>query len=236
MVRLYSSLLLYGLLYSVVGQEPNVTEECQTAMSACENDLKCSNRLAPLMAACTTGTCQPQCRNAVLNVYQNKLGRTLLKSDASCIPGREELKLCHFLPMAPIVHCSLAKLACEADLQCNSQWGVFVSECEAETARGECSTRCHGLLAAAMATPHGQALESCTCTEREDQLCTHLRDNILGACTKPTPPPPSPSDNSVTSPPVTSPENEVEPTASAEIIFPSLLLCTLLAIRLFYML
>ncbi|EPB73359.1 hypothetical protein ANCCEY_07519 [Ancylostoma ceylanicum] len=65
----------------------------------------------------TTGTCQPQCRNAVLNVYQNKLGRTLLKSDASCIPGREELKLCHFLPMAPIVHCSLAKLACEADLQ-----------------------------------------------------------------------------------------------------------------------
>ncbi|VDM67192.1 unnamed protein product [Strongylus vulgaris] len=65
----------------------------------------------------TTGTCQPQCRNAVLNVYQNKLGRTLLKSDASCIPGREELKTCHFLPMAPIVHCSLAKLACEADLQ-----------------------------------------------------------------------------------------------------------------------
>ncbi|VDP49327.1 unnamed protein product [Heligmosomoides polygyrus] len=65
----------------------------------------------------TTNTCQPQCRNAVLNVYQNKLGRTLLRSDATCIPGREELRHCNFLPTASVVHCSLAKLACEADLQ-----------------------------------------------------------------------------------------------------------------------
>ncbi|CAJ0605066.1 unnamed protein product [Cylicocyclus nassatus] len=236
MQRWYSTLLLYGLLYLGAGQEPNVTAECKAALEACEEDLECSNRLSPLMAACTTGTCQPQCRNAVLNVYQDKHGRTLLKTDASCIPGREELKTCHFLPMAPIVHCSLAKLACEADLQCNSQWGVFVSECEAETSRGECSERCRGLLTATMATPHGQAFETCTCTEREDQLCINLRDNILGACVKPTPPPPSPSDNSITQSPTSVTDNEVEPTASAQILFPSVLLCALLAIRLFYML
>ncbi|VDM53778.1 unnamed protein product [Angiostrongylus costaricensis] len=65
----------------------------------------------------TTNTCQPQCRNAVLNLYQNKLGRILLRSDTSCLPGREELRTCHFLPTASTVHCSLVKLACEADLQ-----------------------------------------------------------------------------------------------------------------------
>ncbi|KJH51320.1 GDNF/GAS1 domain protein [Dictyocaulus viviparus] len=167
----------------------------------------------------TTNTCQPQCRSAVLNVYQNKLGRSLLRSDVSCIPSREELRKCHFLPEAPIVHCSLAKLACEANLQCNAQWGAFVSECEAESARGECSARCHGLLVATKATPQGQALDSCTCTEREDQLCIHLRDNILGSCSKPTPPPPSPGDNSITMP-----SNEDVP-ASAGTTLTLFLLC-----------
>ncbi|VDO52549.1 unnamed protein product [Haemonchus placei] len=87
---------------------------------------------------------------------RTEIGQPIGKSDASCIPGREELKQCHFLPAAPLVHCSLAKLACEADLQCNSKWGVFISECEAESARGECSERCYGLLAETVATPHGQ--------------------------------------------------------------------------------
>ncbi|KAE9414754.1 hypothetical protein Angca_006911, partial [Angiostrongylus cantonensis] len=201
---LYSILLQYGLLRFVASQEPNITSACQSALDACENDLECSNRLTPLMAACTTNTCQPQCRNAVLNLYQNKLGRILLRSDTSCLPGREELRTCHFLPTASIVHCSLVKLACEADLQCNSQWGVFISECEAESARGECSARCYGLLAATKSTPYGQAFGSCTCTEREDQLCIHLRDNILNACRRsfqPTPSSPAPGDNSITTMP-----------------------------------
>ncbi|VDL75521.1 unnamed protein product [Nippostrongylus brasiliensis] len=176
----------------------------------------------------STNTCQPQCRNAVLNVYQNKLGRTLLRSDASCIPGREELKTCHFLPSAPVVHCSLAKLACEADLQvimvdidcvmcspsifsaavfpiteCNSKWGVFVSECEAESARGECSPRCYGLLAEAVLTPYGQ----------------------------PTPPPPAPGDNSITSAPGDN-NGDISSSSSEHILLPSMLLCGLLAAQL----
>ncbi|KAK6739321.1 hypothetical protein RB195_021015 [Necator americanus] len=155
----------------------------------------------------------------------------LLKSDASCIPGREELKTCHFLPMASVVHCSLAKLACEADLQCNSRWGVFVSECEVETTGGACSQRCNGLLAAATATPQGQSLKTCTCTEREDQLCIHLRENILGACTTSTLSSISPSNNSVTSFPRT--ENGAEPSASEEITFSSLLLWAIFTVRTF---
>ncbi|WKX97237.1 hypothetical protein Q1695_013140 [Nippostrongylus brasiliensis] len=232
MTRLYFHLLLSaGLLYLASCQEPNITAECQSALDACENDLECQNRLAPLMAACSTNTCQPQCRNAVLNVYQNKLGRTLLRSDASCIPGRGELKTCHFLPTAPVVHCSLAKLACEADLQCNSKWGVFVSECEAESARGECSPRCYGLLAEAVLTPYGQAFDGCSCTEREDQLCTHLKDNILGACSKPTPPPPAPGDNSITSAPGDN-NGDISSSSSEHILLPSMLLCGLLAAQL----
>uniref|UniRef100_A0A7I4Y1N8 Growth arrest-specific 1a n=1 Tax=Haemonchus contortus TaxID=6289 RepID=A0A7I4Y1N8_HAECO len=227
-------LFLCGLLYLTAAQEPNATAECKSALEACENDLECSNRLAPLMAACTTNTCQPQCRNAVLNVYQNKLGRTLLRSDASCIPGREELKQCHFLPAAPLVHCSLAKLACEADLQCNSKWGVFISECEAESARGECSERCYGLLAETVATPHGQAFESCTCTEREDQLCIHLKDNILDACNKPTPSPPAPGDNSITSLPTDFSSHGHGHVSSTTISSPCLLLCAMFLIQLFY--
>ncbi|VDL83613.1 unnamed protein product [Nippostrongylus brasiliensis] len=52
MTRLYFHLLLSaGLLYLASCQEPNITAECQSALDACENDLECQNRLAPLMAA-----------------------------------------------------------------------------------------------------------------------------------------------------------------------------------------
>lgn len=63
-----------------------------------------------------TNTCQPQCRNAALNLYQNRLGRALLRTDVSCIPGRYELEYCHLLPNKTPLYCNLAKLACEADL------------------------------------------------------------------------------------------------------------------------
>ncbi|KHJ81596.1 hypothetical protein OESDEN_18717 [Oesophagostomum dentatum] len=87
-----------------------------------------------------------------------------------------------------------------------------------------------------MATPHGEALESCTCTEREDQLCIHLRDNILRVCDKEPTSPSAPDDNSITLATPTETHTGVVTTDSAEVIFPSLLLCALLAIRLFYML
>ncbi|CAL2031893.1 unnamed protein product [Caenorhabditis brenneri] len=180
----------------------DASEACTKALTDCENDLECQNRLAPLMAACSTGTCQPQCRSAVLNVYQNKLGRILLRSDATCIPGRDELRTCNFLPAESTVHCSLGKLACEGDLQCNSKFGVFMSECEADAARGACSEKCKTLLNQTIETSVGSIFSNCTCTARDDQLCTNLKDNLLGVCLKNTPGVTlSPSDNSITDAP-----------------------------------
>ncbi|CAD6190237.1 unnamed protein product [Caenorhabditis auriculariae] len=225
-------LLAVGFLLAFAQASPDEhTEACTKALQECENDLECQNRLAPLMSACTTGTCQMQCRSAVLNVYQNKLGRALLRSDATCIPGREELRTCNFLPAEPTVHCSLAKLACEADLQCNAKWGVFISECESEASKGECSEKCRGLLRQTTATSFGSPFSNCTCTERDDELCQSLRDNMLGACLKESSGSvPAPGDNSVTESPI----DDQEPSKSALQTFPLLLLCTLFVIRLFF--
>ncbi|KAF1764359.1 hypothetical protein GCK72_004306 [Caenorhabditis remanei] len=191
------------LLTTALCWAQDASEACTKALTDCENDLECQNRLAPLMAACSTGTCQPQCRSAVLNVYQNKLGRILLRSDATCIPGRDELRTCNFLPAEPTVHCSLGKLACEGDLQCNSKFGVFMSECEADAARGACSEKCKTLLNQTIETSVGSIFSNCTCTARDDQLCTNLKDNLLGVCLKNTPGGVtlSPSDNSITDAP-----------------------------------
>ncbi|CAG9535019.1 unnamed protein product [Cercopithifilaria johnstoni] len=129
-----------------------------------------------------TNTCQPQCRNAVLNLYQNRLGRSLLRTDISCIPGRYELELCNLIPKKLPVYCNLAKLACEADLICSSRYGVFTSECESEAAHGECSVRCRELLNDTLKTQQGAAFIDCTCTDKDDKLCLHLKDVILKSC------------------------------------------------------
>ncbi|VBB31143.1 unnamed protein product [Acanthocheilonema viteae] len=129
-----------------------------------------------------TNTCQPQCRNAVLNLYQNRLGRSLLRTDISCIPGRYELELCNLIPKKLPVYCNLAKLACEADLMCNSRYSVFTSECESEAAHGDCNARCRELLNDTLKTQQGAAFIDCTCTDKDDKLCQHLKDVILKSC------------------------------------------------------
>lgn len=63
-----------------------------------------------------TNTCQPQCRESAMNLFQNREGRQLLRSDATCVPGRYELEKCGFLPNKTPKHCSFAKLICESDL------------------------------------------------------------------------------------------------------------------------
>uniref|UniRef100_A0A8R1TKK7 GDNF/GAS1 domain-containing protein n=2 Tax=Onchocerca TaxID=6281 RepID=A0A8R1TKK7_ONCVO len=131
---------------------------------------------------CVTNTCQPQCRNAVLNLYQNRLGRSLLRTDISCIPGRYELELCNLIPNKLPVYCNLAKLACEADLMCSSRYGIFASECESEATHGDCSSRCRELLNDTLKTQQGAALIDCTCTDKDDKLCQHLKDVILKSC------------------------------------------------------
>ncbi|VDN06081.1 unnamed protein product [Thelazia callipaeda] len=131
---------------------------------------------------CVTNTCQPQCRNAVLNLFQNRLGRALLRTDISCIPGRYELELCNLVPNKSPVYCNLAKLACEADLLCSSRYGIFVSECELEATHGECSPRCHDLMKDTLKTSQGAAYNNCTCTDKDDKLCYHLKDIILRSC------------------------------------------------------
>uniref|UniRef100_A0A1I7XA98 ShKT domain-containing protein n=1 Tax=Heterorhabditis bacteriophora TaxID=37862 RepID=A0A1I7XA98_HETBA len=83
MARWRSTIFHLSIICIALAQNDIPSESCKSSLEACENDLECSNRLAPLIAACTTGTCQPQCRNAVLNVYQNKLGRSLLSATPS---------------------------------------------------------------------------------------------------------------------------------------------------------
>lgn len=129
-----------------------------------------------------TNTCQPQCRNSVLNLYQNRLGRALLRTDVSCIPGRYELELCHLIPNREPIYCNLAKLACEADLMCSSRYGIFASECEVEATHGDCNVRCRELMNDILTTRQGSAFLNCTCTDKEDQLCLHLRDVLLQSC------------------------------------------------------
>uniref|UniRef100_A0A914GWW9 GDNF/GAS1 domain-containing protein n=1 Tax=Globodera rostochiensis TaxID=31243 RepID=A0A914GWW9_GLORO len=175
--------LLAVLLHA---QPPMQSPECKKAASDCESATDCVHRLAVLQSACVTNTCQPQCREAALNLYQNREGRALLRTDASCVPGRYELEKCGFLPNKSPKHCSFAKLICETDLQCNSKWEVFVSECEADTNElGHCPEKCHRHLNATLSTQHGAAFASCTCTDKEDGRCTQLRELTLLPCLLP---------------------------------------------------
>ncbi|CAJ0959670.1 unnamed protein product, partial [Mesorhabditis belari] len=230
---------LIAAFFAVTFAQEDHSEECRAAMQSCEDDLDCNNLLGPLAAACSTLTCQPQCRSAVMNLYQNKLGRVLLKTDGSCVHGRDELRQCNFMPNGDVVHCGIAKLACEGDLQCQSKLQVYMSECEAETAKGECSTKCHGFLKQLTTVPYGKLFEKCTCTEREDQLCRKMRDEILQPCVnpKPTADPTSPSGHSTPRPPTRSrpSSSDIDP-SSSNIVFPSLILCALLATRVLYLL
>ncbi|KAK6103391.1 GDNF/GAS1 domain family protein [Brugia pahangi] len=163
-------------------QSPSYSAECQQASTACEENTDCVHRLAVLQSTCVTNTCQPQCRNAVLNLYQNRLGRSLLRTDISCIPGRYELELCNLVPKKLPIYCNLAKLACEADLMCSSRYGIFTSECESEASHGDCSLRCRELLNDTLKTQHGAAFIDCTCTDKDDKLCQHLKDVTLKSC------------------------------------------------------
>uniref|UniRef100_A0A914Q4Z1 GDNF/GAS1 domain-containing protein n=1 Tax=Panagrolaimus davidi TaxID=227884 RepID=A0A914Q4Z1_9BILA len=117
-----------------------------------------------------------------MNLYQNVHGRRLLRTDASCVPGRSELDQCGFLPNKSPKHCNFAKLICEADLQCNSKWEVFISECEAETNIGQCSDKCRKHLNSTLSTSQGSEFSSCSCTDKDDQLCIKLKDTVLKAC------------------------------------------------------
>ena len=180
-----------------------------------------------------TNTCQPQCRMAAMNLYQNRQGRNLLRSDASCVPGRTELEQCGFLPNKSPKHCNFVKLICEADLQCNSKWEVFISECEAETSQGQCSEKCKKHLNTTLSTPQGADFSTCTCTDKEDQLCINLKDTILKSCTEKsneTPKSPSTSGRPVTQKPrVTPVPGEPDTAASQSFSLVTLVVCFLLA-------
>ncbi|CAJ0585709.1 unnamed protein product, partial [Mesorhabditis spiculigera] len=229
MLLRYTLALATALLAPVFAQE-EASESCKAAMQACEDDLDCNNLLGPLASACSTLTCQPQCRAAVMNLYQNKLGRVLLKTDGSCVHGRDELRQCNFMPNGKVVHCGIAKLACEGDMQCQSKLQVYMSECEAETARGECSGKCQGFLKQLTSVPHGKLFETCTCTEKEDQLCRKMRDEVLQPCVNPKPTPGPEASTRAPTRPVPARAKPDEP-SSAPFVLPSLLLAALLVYR-----
>ncbi|CAD5210448.1 unnamed protein product [Bursaphelenchus okinawaensis] len=180
------------IVLKIQAQPPQQSEECLKASKQCEENTDCIHRLAVLQSACVTNTCQPQCRESAMNLYQNREGRQLLRTDASCVPGRYELEKCGLLPLKSPKHCSMAKLVCETDLQCNAKWEVFVSECEGETNQGRCSEQCRQHLNATLSTTNGADLRECTCTDKEDQRCLQLKDITLKTCfeeERPTPPP-----------------------------------------------
>ncbi|KAK0395086.1 hypothetical protein QR680_001109 [Steinernema hermaphroditum] len=181
-MSIYAFSLLLLIPYSVWGDPSKFSEECIKANKECEEDTDCVHRLGYLQATCNTNTCQPQCRKAVLNLFQNRKGRTLLRTDTSCLTGRTELEKCNFLPNMQPIHCDLAKLVCDASLPCNAKWQVFISECESEAAKGQCSEKCRSLLQATFATEQGAPFQSCTCTDKEDQLCEQLKNGTLKAC------------------------------------------------------
>ncbi|KAL7079094.1 hypothetical protein ACQ4LE_001214 [Meloidogyne hapla] len=168
-------------------QQPFQSTECKKAAINCENSTDCVHRLAVLQSACVTNTCQPQCREAALNLYQNREGRNLLRTDASCVPGRYELEKCGFLPNKLPKHCLLAKLICEIDLQCNSKWEIFISECEVNNNNNDlqyCSDKCSKYLNSTLSTQQGISFNNCTCTDKEDGRCTQLREGTLQSCLK----------------------------------------------------
>ncbi|TMS34783.1 hypothetical protein L596_002304 [Steinernema carpocapsae] len=186
---LLSLAVLCIIPHFVLCDPSNFSEDCVKTNKECEEDTDCVHRLGYLQATCNTNTCQPQCRKAVLNLFQNRNGRNLLRTDTSCLTGRSELEKCNFLPNRKPLHCDLAKLVCDASLQCNAKWQVFFSECESEAAKGQCSDKCRTLLQATFATEQGAAFQSCTCTDKEDQLCEQLKGTTLRACSGEASPP-----------------------------------------------
>uniref|UniRef100_A0A914VV59 GDNF/GAS1 domain-containing protein n=1 Tax=Plectus sambesii TaxID=2011161 RepID=A0A914VV59_9BILA len=176
------AILLVTLIQAQEQQAPVVSKECEDAEKACEADTDCLHRLSALHATCVTNTCQPQCRSAVLNLYQTKLGRGLLRTDMSCLLGpRQEMELCDLVPNGSTLHCTLAKLACEADMLCQAKLDVFVAECEADVSERKCTEKCARRFADTLKTTRGAAFSNCTCW-RQDPLCDHLNDHILSAC------------------------------------------------------
>uniref|UniRef100_A0AC35U5N0 GDNF domain-containing protein n=1 Tax=Rhabditophanes sp. KR3021 TaxID=114890 RepID=A0AC35U5N0_9BILA len=175
------SIYVYGQSNTTDGS-PVYSSECISANTDCEADTECIHRLAVLQSACTTNTCQPQCKMAALNLFQNKLGRQLLRTDASCVPGKDELRKCGFLPNLEEKHCLLQKIVCETNMQCNAKWELFFSECEADSATGNCSDKCQQLYKAVASTKSGLGFNLCTCTDKDDQICEHIRDNVIGKC------------------------------------------------------
>ncbi|VDK70097.1 unnamed protein product [Litomosoides sigmodontis] len=59
---------------------------------------------------------------------------------------------------------------------------MFTSECESEAAHGDCSVRCRELLNDTLKTQQGAAFFDCTCTDKDDKLCEHLKDVTLKSC------------------------------------------------------
>ncbi|KAI1715207.1 growth arrest-specific protein 1 like protein [Ditylenchus destructor] len=178
------TLLLFTVFASVSNarnQPPQPTEECMKASQKCENDTDCIHRLAVLQSACVTNTCQPQCREAALNLYQNRDGRQLLRTDATCVPGRYELEKCGF-PTKQIPETLQFRQTYVRDgpaVQCQ------MGSCEAETNEGRCPEKCKRQLNATLATPLGGALADCTCTDKEDNRCIQLREISLRSCLSP---------------------------------------------------
>lgn len=128
--------------------------------------------------------CKPQCKMAILRLYESEYGRRLLHSDLSCVDAiKTELIDCMLSPEAETVHCTLARQICHAATECHQMLDVYETQCESKLLNmHKCPKICVNYLVSVFKTEGGKKLSSCKCWMDEDALCQHRKSHVLDPC------------------------------------------------------
>lgn len=162
---------------------PTPSSQCSDAKTACENDTDCYHRLFYSHTTCVTGACKPQCKTAILRLYETKHGRLLLHSDFTCLGIiLNSVVNCQLDPRSPILHCTLAKLMCELDDACSRQFDEVESNCEKKLDLLDCAPECAKSLSALFNQSIGRNLVNCTCWNDDDVLCHRMKETTIDSC------------------------------------------------------
>lgn len=163
-----------------------LTEECEPSKVACLNDTDCYHRLFYVQSTCVLGgACKPECKTAILRLYDNKFGRNLLHTDLSCVVDsvKTELQDCDLSPEGETVHCTLARQMCHATDECHTNLELYEIQCESQlTNTGKCPKPCAEYLLSVFRTAEGKKLSACQCWANEDALCQHRKSQVFDPC------------------------------------------------------
>lgn len=160
-------------------------EDCESNKVKCHNDTDCYHRLFYVHSTCILGgACKPQCKTAILRLYESEYGRKLLHSDLNCVSAvKSELFDCDLSPEAETVHCTLARQICHADVECHESLEIYESQCESKLLNThKCPKLCVNYLASVYKTAEGRKVSSCQCWPDEDALCQHRKSHALDPC------------------------------------------------------